>query len=73
MKFFVGCNDGPRRFAIEAALGTHELLGDSPSSMDDQLIMRHRRRKRDFIATKHMDDIEVACSDEVCDELVRHL
>jgi hypothetical protein len=68
-----GCKDAPRCFSIKLSQATNDVFGARSSTTDDQLILRHRNGKLDFIATKHVDDIKVACTPEVRAEFIQAL
>ena len=50
--------------------GRQTTVGAKPLLHDEQLIVRHKGGELDFIATKHVDDIKVACTDRVFDDFV---
>ena len=69
-----GCVDAPRCWALKLTKATNDLFGAKPTKFDDQLIVRHDRHGNlDFIASKHVDDIKVACSPEVLQEFIKCL
>ena len=69
-----GCKDAPKCFAIKLAQATNGVFRAKPSLVDDQLLVRHVPIGRlDFIATKHVDDIKIACSELVRAEFITAL
>ena len=69
-----GCVDAPRCWSLKLTKATNDLFGAKPTKFDDQLIVRHDRQGNlDFIASKHVDDIKVACSPAVLEEFIKCL
>ena len=58
-----GCKDAPRCFALKLARATDAIFGARPLTHDNQFIVRHNGpgKELDFLATKHVDDIKIAC------------
>lgn len=63
----------PRCFAIKLTRATTEVIEARASTTDDQFIVRHKNGILDFIATRHVGDIKVACEPAVLPEFIAAL
>ena len=60
-----GCKDAPRFFSIQLTKAIDDTFGARPTTYDPQLIVRHGDFELNFLGTKHVDDIKVACQPHI--------
>ena len=66
-----GFKDAPRCFSLKLKKATQDDFEAKPCSIDDQLLIKHDSQKKlIFIATVHVDDIEVACENHILDKFI---